>query len=141
MREAAIGGGGPLNRMRLGGFVLENDPALLVRLLRALVDGEELRRSDEALRFRHVSGERSSSSGLGDGRGESSERSYSLVFFRIGGLRFGLWKGRPGPSLRERESRGRKEDFPDIVTPCKTWTIPFNARIEGLALESKLTPP
>ena len=75
--------------------------ALLARSL-SRAEGEGLRRGEyEALHPFIGSDDGRASSG----RGERSARSYSLGFFRIGGL-VRLCKGRIGPS-RENPRRGR----------------------------------
>ncbi len=107
--DAAIGGGGPEKKGR--GFDFEADPvALLARSLKA-AEGEELRRLEDG--FREGNG-RGDSRRASSGRGERSDKSYSLGFLRME-LPW-LWSGRIGLSPRWRVNRGRNDDF--VVMMC-----------------------
>lgn len=105
-----MGGGGPAKRTR--GFILDVDPAVLPLSL-GTADGVEVPRRYELFDSLKLpsfqTGDKRPSSGFGD----SSLRSYSLGFlFRL----VLLWKGRTGASPpREKESRGRKDDFDDAI--------------------------
>lgn len=105
--DVAIGGGGPAKS--IWDFFLDSDPAELAPSL-YLAEGEEpWRPAGLLLRLCDAAEKRSASCG----RGESSDRPYSLGWRRGGGLD-GLWNGNTDASPRDRERRGRKLDFDDI---------------------------
>jgi hypothetical protein len=95
--------------MRWVGLDLEAELGLSLSLYLAV--GEELLRVDIGTPRPSVGSDDSRPS---CGRGESSDRSYSLDFLRIGGLV--RCNGRMGPSPRESPRRGRNDFFADMIS-------------------------